>query len=78
MRLVTCLACLACVAFAGCATTAQNRPDDRPTAADQKPTASCSSRGGGVACAATIAVSAVIHSVRNCIGSFRQVSVTDT
>jgi hypothetical protein len=63
MRLV---ACLARAALAGCATTAQNRPDDRPTAADQKPIASCSSNGGGgVACAATIAVSAVIHSARN-------------
>jgi hypothetical protein len=65
MRLLTCLAGLACLTLAGCATTAQNRPDDRPTAASQKVTGYCSSSGGGIACASMIAVSAVLHSVQN-------------
>lgn len=65
MRLFICLVGLACVTLAGCATNTHNRPDDRPTAGAQNPTASCTSSGSGgaTACAATIAVSAIIHSV---------------
>jgi hypothetical protein len=66
MRPLICLVCFACATVAGCAATTQYRPDERPTAGPQKPTASCSSSGSGgvAACAATIAVSAVIHSVQ--------------
>ncbi len=70
MRLLICLVCFACFALAGCGTTptTQYRPVDGPIAGAQKPTPICSSSGSdnkqAVACAATIAITAVIHSVQ--------------